>query len=291
MVDAPPAKITGQALYDVAEKSYGRDACALRETSLFRTDKGLAKLVAGIKSAEETLISAHFKDDPSQQSLAARKDPHCVDGVCNVASGGAYLCMPVMDYQMKIVENMDGGIACMVGAGSSKPESHMLAASPRVTVVTFDLFDDEYKEKIVQLVSETYGDRWRPVRGRFEITSKSFGDIVMGGTDRKCDFISFDTNNLGEAMNNRHWHMVNTFLQKPGTVMMVQSGSYAGYASYCAKDKAKCTFNTSGEVPANVVGNKKCCTDPGIVPSNMHPAVLGAIGSDSWGEGYLLGMW
>ena len=265
-------RLDGRALLKSASTKYEQDGCKLKPT-LF-SGENLSPLLKKIRANEESYINRHMKHDLAQESIVDSQgkatSPSCLGGTCNVASGGAYLCLPVMDFLVKIVDGMDGGLFCVVGSGSGKQESVVLAKNPNVTVVTFDLLDWEYQEAGVHDIANTFPFRWRPVRGRFEHTAKSFGDIIAG--DRKCDFISFDTNLKGE-LNLRHWHMVNQFLQRPGTVMMIQHTTASDIAAYEKRvaGKVPFTFKSLGQTQG------KCCPDENVVPNNMHPAVLNAL--------------
>lgn len=121
------------------------------------------------------------------------------------------------------------------------------------------------------------------MRGRFEHTAKSFLDLVSGG--QRCDFISFDTNMHAEA-NDRHWHAINTFLQRPGTVMLMQHQAATGVASYCNDPRQTCTFSEQVSI------SHRCCSDPEVIPSNMHPQVWESLRErGEWVEVYSVGKW
>jgi hypothetical protein len=290
-----PRGLTGRALMNKVMKEYTRNGCAVRDSRPFDSPV-LADVVSSIKRFEEDLYTKHRKDDLATMDEPARGQPgfHPAvrGGSANVASGGAYLCNNVVDILRLVAKHMDGGLACFVGSGSSRQEALFLATNPDVRVVTFDFLDYGFNQEVMRKITNAWPYRFRPVPGRFEHTSKFFQDFIIGTygggglgqakEERKCDFISFDTNIPG-ALNMRHWHSINKFLQHDGTAMLIETPSFENNR-YCTSPKvhrSKCTFKHMGKTEGT------CCPDmKSQVPSNMHPGV-----SASFNAEYQLGVW
>lgn len=150
-VQSPAAR--GAELLRQALAAYERDGCRLRST-IFNRHARARRVLRRIKRNEEHFIPRHWRNDLVQQHLVPAptrmSEVTCDGGTCNVASGGLYLCLPAMDFLMQIAQRLNGGLVCIVGSGSSRQEVMMMAANPRITVVSFDLFDQEYQEALAQ---------------------------------------------------------------------------------------------------------------------------------------------
>eukprot|EP01047_Picozoa_sp_COSAG01_P016888 COSAG01_NODE_879_length_12944_cov_9.811021_3_plen_592_part_00 len=198
--------------------------------------------------------------------------------VCNVATGGAYLCPPVLHLLREVLRQRvpSDGTFCVVGSGSMVLEAWALASRPNLRVVSFDLFNQEYKHRIAADIGHTFDSdstRWDIIAGRFENLER----------DIPCSLIFYDTNIKG-PINNQHWATIERHLVSSAPMMFVQSNNWDGYQSWCVPNG--CAFRPLG---ATKVDEDRCYPDRSIIPDNMHPAVLSQ--GDAWNEPYTLGKW
>ena len=196
------------------------------------------------------------------------------NGHCDVATGGMYLCPPVLYGIKEILDTLrERQKFCVVGSGSLVLEAWTLETT-NIDVVSFDTFDTEYQRRIADTIRSTYGEsRWVQVVGPFERNTIHV----------RCGAIVFDTNIAG-ALNVLHWKKVEETLTIENPYMWVQQNNWANYAAHCAS--TLCGFRHFGSTS---VRNGSCYPDSTVIPRNMHPAVLDA--GNEWNERYEFGRW
>ena len=245
------------------------DAALLQHT-LYREFPAFYQWMRQKKAIEEAFATLEYdrKFGRRQENEAVL----CEDGFCNVASGGIYLCPPVLQGLRSVVQHI-GGPVCVVGSGSFSTEAWLLHTTA-VDVVTFDLLNSHYKIKLVESLRTTFPDRrWTIHAGPFEGNKQKHA----------CKAIMFDTNIRG-YLSVMHWQTIETTLTDAKPYMWVVESKWLEYPSYCA-NSTMCRFDPYGKTETK----DGCFPDWSVVPQNMHPDVLKT--GNSFNVEYQFGKW
>lgn len=122
------------------------------------------------KAIEEAWSTHEYNVDERKSKSVYSDRVHCKpSGRCDVASGGLYLCPPVVYGVREVLRRLDVGKKfCVVGSGSLVLEAWALETTS-LDVVSFDLFNTEYQRLISETIRAMYDEaRWLQVAGPFE---------------------------------------------------------------------------------------------------------------------------
>lgn len=245
------------------------DAAKLKNT-LYRSHPKFYKWMLQRKRIEERWSTYEY-DKLSGSNTAHSDDVRCINGHCNVATGGAYLCPHVLQGIEHVIRTLKEPF-CVVGSGSLSIEAWVLATS-ELDVVSFDLYNTEYQRRIAQTLFDSLGKaRWTQVTGPFESNIRHV----------RCGAIFFDTNIRGD-LNKAHWAKIESTLTINDPFMWIMQNNMKDFNEYCSAQR--CGFERLGATKSK----KGCFPDASVIPHNMHPAVVH--GGDSWNEEYHFGKW
>ena len=250
------------------------DGSPLQKT-LYKSHPTFYDFMLRRKEIEEAWSAHEYNVDKRKSKSVYSDRVHCKpSGHCDVATGGLYLCPPVVYGVLEVLRRLDVGKKfCVVGSGSLVLEAWALDAT-NLDVISFDLFNTEYQRRISETIRTMYDEtRWLQVAGPFEENT----------VRARCGAIVFDTNIAG-PLNRLHWAKLEETLTIENPYMWVQHNNWEDYAAYCSN--VGCGFHHFGSTR---VKDNECCPDNTVIPSNMHPAVLDA--GNSWNEQYQFGRW